>query len=134
MSLKLQMQLNSVKNFQEAKFTNLLRSRDNMIKTLKEFYQSINELQIDGYNAPIKLYCDDEPFFINDVYLKNNEIDGTYCNIELKSNRSSLKDDLNDLIRFMDQKLDEEDMESSDKELRMKATEGINLIKKILKK
>ena len=105
-----------------------------MIKNLKALYQSINELQIGGYNAPIKLYCNGEQFFITDVMLKNNEIDGTFCNIELHSRRSSLKDELNDLIEFVEQNFDEKDMKVMNKELESKATEGINLIRKILKK
>ena len=105
-----------------------------MINSLKEFYQSINELQIGGYNAPIKLYCNGEEFFITDVVLKNNEIDATFCNIELHSRRSSLKGELNDLINFVEQNIDEEDMKVLNKELENKATEGIKLIKKILQK
>ena len=105
-----------------------------MIKSLEELYQSINELQIGGYNAPIKLYCNGEQFFITDMMLKNNEIDGTFCNIELHSRRSSLKDELNDLIEFVEKNFDEKDMKLLNKELESKATEGINLIRKILKK
>ena len=105
-----------------------------MVKTLKELYQKINELEIDGFNAPIKLYCNGEEFFITDVVLKNNEIDGTFCNIELHSRRSSLKGELNDLIDFVEQNIDEEDMKVLNKELENKATEGIKLIKKILQK
>ena len=105
-----------------------------MVKSLKELYQKINELEIDGFNAPIKLYCNGEEFFITDVVLKNNEIDGTFCNIELHSRRSSLKGELNDLINFVEQNIDEEDMKVLNKELENKATEGIKLIKKILQK
>ena len=105
-----------------------------MVKSLKELYQKINELEIEGFNAPIKLYCNGEEFFITDVVLKNNEIDGTFCNIELHSRRSSLKGELNDLINFVEQNIDEEDMKVLNKELENKATEGIKLIKKILQK
>ena len=105
-----------------------------MIKSLKELNQSINELQIGGYNAPIKLYCNGEQFFIKDVVLKNNEIDGTFCNIELHSRRSSLKGELNDLIDFVEKNIDKENMKVLNKELENKATEGIKLIKKILQK
>ena len=105
-----------------------------MIKSLKELNQSINELQIGGYNAPIKLYCNGEEFFITDVVLKNNEIDGTFCNIELHSRRSSLKGELNDLIDFVEKNIDKENMKVLNKELENKATEGIKLIKKILQK
>ncbi len=105
-----------------------------MIKSLEELYQSINELQIGGYNAPIKLYCNGEQFFITEMMLKNNEIDGTFCNIELHSRRSSLKDELNDLIEFVEKNFDEKEMKLLNKELESKATEGINLIRKILKK
>ena len=105
-----------------------------MIKNLKALYQSINELQIGGYNAPIKLYCNGEQFFVKEVMLKNNEIDGTFCNIELHSRRSSLKDELNDLVEFVEKNFDAEDMKVLNKELENKSTEGINIIKKILKK
>ncbi len=105
-----------------------------MVKSLKELYQKINELEVDGFNAPIKLYCNGEEFFVTDVVLKNNEIDGTFCNIELHSRRSSLKGELNDLIDFVEQNIDKEDMKVLNKELENKATEGIKLIKKILQK
>ena len=105
-----------------------------MVKNLKELYQNINELEIDGFNAPIKLYCNDEQFFIKDVVLKNNEIDGTFCNIELNSRRSSLKDELSSLIEFVEKNFDEKDLKVLNNELENKATEGVNLIKKILKK
>ncbi|MFL2657110.1 MAG: hypothetical protein ACJ0F0_05780 [Burkholderiaceae bacterium] len=105
-----------------------------MIKSIKELNQSINELQIGGYNAPIKLYCNGEQFFIKDVALKNNEIDGTFCNIELNSRLSTLKDELSGLIEFVEKNFDEKDLKLLNMELENKATEGINLIKKILKK
>ena len=105
-----------------------------MVKSLKELYQKINELEVDGFNAPIKLYCNGEQFFITEMMLKNNEIDGTFCNIELHSRRSSLKDELNDLIEFVEKNFDEKEMKLLNKELESKATEGINLIRKILKK
>ena len=49
--------------------------------------------------------------------LKNNEIDGTFCYIELHSRRSSLKDELNDLVEFVEKNFDAEDMKVLNKEL-----------------
>ncbi len=105
-----------------------------MITTIKDFYQNINDLEIDGFNAPIKIFSDGEEFFIKDVLLKNDEVNGTYCNIELISNRSSLKDDLSDLIKFIDQRLCEDDFKEVDIDVKNKAVEGINKIKKILQR
>ena len=97
-----------------------------MIKSLKEFYQSINQLQIGGYNPPIKLYCNGEQFFVKEVMLKNNEIDGTFCNIELHSRRSSLKDELNDLVEFVEKNFDAEDMKVLNKGQRTYRVENID--------
>ena len=68
------------------------------------------------------------------MVLKNNEIDGTFCNIELNSRLSTLKDELSGLIEFVEKNFDEKDLKLLNMELENKATEGINLIKKILKK
>tara|TARA_S200000501_G_C20723668_1_gene699608 strand:- start:94 stop:405 length:312 start_codon:yes stop_codon:yes gene_type:complete len=103
-----------------------------MIRTIKDFYQKINDLQIDGYNAPIKLFFDGEEFFVKEILLKNNEIDGTFCSIELESNRSSVRENLVDLIAFFEKNFDGEELQESDEELKKRAVEGINKIKKIL--
>jgi hypothetical protein len=102
------------------------------MKTIKDFYQSINDLQIDGYNAPIKLFLDGEEFFIKDITLKNNEVNGTFCSIELKSDRASLKDNLAALMNFVDKTFDENDFKEIDDELKVRAIEGIKRIKKTL--
>jgi hypothetical protein len=104
-----------------------------MIRTVKDLYQNINELHIDGYNAPLKLFFDGEEFFIKNILLKNNENDGTFCNIELESNRSSLKQNLAELITFVDEKFNENEMNELDEELKKRTMDGISKIKEILK-
>lgn len=105
-----------------------------MITTIKDFYQCINELKIGGYNAPIKLDYDGKDFFIKSILLKNDENSGTFCSIELTSNSTSLKEELSDLINFVEENISGDEIKEIDNEIRTKAIEGINRIKIILNK
>tara|TARA_A100001011_G_C14220645_1_gene804181 strand:+ start:911 stop:1225 length:315 start_codon:yes stop_codon:yes gene_type:complete len=101
------------------------------IFTIDDFLQQINELQIEGKNLPIKVNFDGQNFFVKQVLLKNNNIEGSYCSIELGSEVSSSKEELLKLTEFFEQNFKNDEVNS---EIELKAIEGIKKIKEILNK
>ena len=102
-----------------------------LLRNVKDLYQRISELEIGGYNAPIKAYSNGREFLIKDITLKNNDLDGTYCCIELKAKESSQKQELLALIDFFEENF-KENKDNANKELELKAIQGIERIKSLL--
>ncbi len=102
-----------------------------MLRNIKDLYQRISDLEIGGFNAPVKAFSDGREFLLKDIILKNNDLDGTYCCIELKAKESSQRQELLSLINFFEENF-KANKNNVDKELELKAIQGIERIKSLL--